>query len=160
MASNFGSAPACQMATLETFNFSLEDKMAGQRHRLGYCVEQDLMMFSVTISSHPFPLLMTWSELQFFWAAQLKQIIIACQQACTIRGPRWSHSRKENQSFSLVASVWNNTKLVSFLSTQSNPVGDYKVNRKQRNCHWSSNSTCCSQLQKEHGQCRFKPSTS
>ena len=32
----------------------------------------------------------------------------------------------------LVASVWKDTKLVSFLSTQSNPVGDDHVNRKQR----------------------------
>lgn len=32
----------------------------------------------------------------------------------------------------LVASVWQDTKLVSFLSTQSNPVGDDHVNRKQR----------------------------
>ena len=32
----------------------------------------------------------------------------------------------------LVASVWKDTKLVCFLSTQSNPVGDQTVNRKQR----------------------------
>ena len=32
----------------------------------------------------------------------------------------------------LVATVWKDTKLVSFLSTQSNPVGDETVNRKQR----------------------------
>lgn len=32
----------------------------------------------------------------------------------------------------LVASVWKDTKLVCFLSTQSNPVGMDVVNRKQR----------------------------
>ncbi len=32
----------------------------------------------------------------------------------------------------LVASVWKDTKLVCFLSTQSNPVGNETVNRKQR----------------------------
>ena len=32
----------------------------------------------------------------------------------------------------LVASVWKNTKLVHFLSTQSNPVGEHTVNRKQK----------------------------
>lgn len=32
----------------------------------------------------------------------------------------------------LVTSVWKDTKLVSFLSTKSNPVGDDHVNRKQQ----------------------------
>ena len=32
----------------------------------------------------------------------------------------------------LVASVWKDTKLVHFLSTQSNPVGEHTVNRKQK----------------------------
>lgn len=32
----------------------------------------------------------------------------------------------------LVASVWKDTKLVCFLSTESNPVGDETVNRRQR----------------------------
>ena len=31
-----------------------------------------------------------------------------------------------------MASVWKDTKLVSFLRTQSNPVGDDRVERKQR----------------------------
>ena len=35
-------------------------------------------------------------------------------------------------SRNLVTSVWKDTKLVCFLSTQSNPVGDQTVNRKQR----------------------------
>lgn len=96
------------MATLETFNFSLEDKMAGQQTWLLcwlLCWTRPYDVFCDNFFTS-FPLLMTWSELQFFWAAQLKQIIIACQQACTIRGPRWSHSRKENQCFSLVEILW------------------------------------------------------
>ena len=35
------------------------------------------------------------------------------------------------KTFDLVLSVWKDTKLVCFLSTQSNPVGDQTVNRKQ-----------------------------
>ena len=44
--------------------------------------------------------------------------------------------RKEKSKFrrcgNLVASVWKDTKLASFLSMQLNPVGDDRVNRKQR----------------------------
>lgn len=41
--------------------------------------------------------------------------------------PQTAEVRRGN----LVASVWKDTKLVCFLSTQSNPVGDQTVNRKQ-----------------------------
>lgn len=50
--------------------------------------------------------------------------------------PKVKALRKGKSKFyrhgNLVASVWKATKLVCFLSTQSNPVGDQTVNRKQR----------------------------
>ena len=42
-----------------------------------------------------------------------------------------SQQTAEVRHGNLVASVWKDTKLVCFLSTQSNPVGDQTVNRKQ-----------------------------
>ena len=52
-------------------------------------------------------------------------------QTAEVKGLRKGES-KFYRSGNLVASVWKDTKLVCFLSTQSNPVSDQTVNRKQR----------------------------
>lgn len=90
--------------------------------------------FSVTICSLQFNLPVIYWEMRHLSGTICKNCRgfpngLSTQKA-HVRALRKGESKFYRQG-NLVASVWKDTKLVCFLSTQSNPVGDETVNRKQ-----------------------------
>jgi len=73
---------------------------------------------------------------KIYWCGSVRVNRLGCLKEL---GPKEPDIKRLNQGESLflrinnvVATVWRDKRLVNFLSTQSNPVGDNTVRRKQR----------------------------
>ena len=113
-------------------------------HGLGYCVVCDLTRPFLGKYHHvfcnnflpQFPLLVVYFAIKLTFAGTIGSNRHDFPSSLQPNKAEVKALQKGESRFrrcgNLVATVWKDTKLVSFLSTRPNPVGDETVNRKQR----------------------------